>query len=303
MIVTAIDPALLAYDSGDFYDGRQCSLERLKALTNHRRVINEYSIRVAVSRSFMNCVLSLFPWQQCGNSVLRDVREFILSDLERRADYLDTNESVEVGISPEGVLCQYVTCQELVCAWEQISAKHITSPDTAHSTFSVSTWDCPNIVPELELTVPPTGVSQASTPSGRYRIPLVWDCDSWARLLSTQDWWPDLKRMVSLTFITNHAIRSHAGANDRPMDFQCSEAFWKSAERYCKDGYRRQSFVTALTKLLYGIHDKGLGLETVKGRSGVYRFRVTDSDRVHYHTEGPRIVIDEIGPHEIDGVG
>lgn len=302
MILTVIDPALLIYDCGDLNTGRSCCIERLEALTNHREVIKKYNLRIAMSNSFTDLILSLFSWKQSGNNILRDLREFILIDLQK-ADYVDTDESIEVEISPKGVLCQYVECQDLVRAWGQILVGCVSGGNVAQCTSNITTWNCPAIVPLIELIIVAPIAYQTDKARHKYFIPLVWDYDSWANQLITQDWWPDLHLMVELTFITNTAIRNHVQARVSPMNFDCSDGFWQAANNFCCDDYTRRSFVKALTKLIYGVHDKGLGLEPVQSRPGVYRFRVTRSVRVHYHMEGEKLMIDEIGPHRIGGIG
>ena len=303
MVVTSIDPTLLTYDSKDLNTGRACCFERLQALTNHREIIKKYNVRIAVSQSFTDLILNLFPWRQSGNNMLRDLRELIFNDLQKKADYVDTDESIKVNISPKGVLCQYLKCQDLVRAWGQILAGCVSGGNAAQYTLNVATWDCPAVVPHIELMIVAPSAYQTSQASDKYRIPLVWDYDSWANQLISQDWWPDLHIMVELTFTTNSAIKNHSQVKASPMRFDCSDGFWKSANSYCYDSNTRQSFVTALTKLIYGVHDRGLGLESVQSRPGVYRFRVTRTVRVHYHIEGECLIIDEIGPHKINGVG
>lgn len=302
MILAVIDPALLIYDCGDLNTGRSRCIERLEALTNHREVIKKYNLRIAVSHSFTNLILSLFPWKQSGNNMLRDLREFILIDLQK-ADYVDTDEGIEVEMSPKGVLCQYVECQDLVRAWGQILVGCVSGGNAAQCTSNIATWNCPAIVPLIELIIVAPIAYQTGKARHKYLIPLVWDYDSWANQLITQDWWPDLHLMVELTFITNTAIRNHVQARASPMNFDCSDGFWQGANNFCCDDYTRRSFVEALTKLIYGVHDKGLGLEPVQSRPGVYRFRVTRSVRVHYHMVGKKLIIDEIGPHRIGGIG
>lgn len=302
MILTVIDPALLTYDCGDLNSGRACCLERLEALTNHRAIIKKYDLRIAVSQSLTDFILSLFPWELTGNNMLRDLREFIFNDLQKRADYVDTDESMEVEISPEGVLCQYSDCQDLVRAWGQVLVGCVSNSNAFQHTHTIATWDCPAIVPQIQLIIQAPSAYRTSEAGHEYCIPLVWDYDSWAKQLIGQDWWPDLHRMVELTFITNGAIRNHAQATTTPMLFDCSNHFWESANDFCCDSGIRQSFVDTLTKLIHGIRDKGLGFEPVKSKPGIYRFKVTGAVRVHCHMEGKRLIIDEIGPHNIDGI-
>lgn len=302
MILTVIDPALLVYDFEDLDAGRSCCIERLDALTNHREVIKKYSLRIAVSASFVDFILSLFPWRQSGNNMLRDLREFTLFDLQK-AYYVDTDEDVELEISPEGILCQHVECQNLVDAWHQTLVGCINAANSNQFTPNIATWACPSIVPLIELIIVVPIAVQTDKARHGYSVPLVWDNESWASQLVNEDWWPDLHLMVELTFITNTAIRKHPHTRAKPIDFDCSDRFWQSANSFCCEDCTRRSLVKALTKLIYGLRDKGLGWEPVKGRSGIYRFKVTRSARVHCHMEGEKVIIDEIGPHGIDGIG
>jgi len=141
--------------------------------------------------------------------------------------------------------------------------------------------------------------SETEADSRVYHLPLVWDDDSWAIQLVTLEWWPDLSRCVELHFRTNPGMRHYPVAREQPIPFECTDAFWKSVDRFCRDKQKRRSLIEALTKRVYGILDASLGDEPF---GEVRRFRVTDFWRVHYREEHDRLVLEEFGPHSMGGV-
>ncbi len=302
MILTVIDPALLTYNCEDLNTGESYCVERLEALTVHREAIRKYNLRIAVSEIFADFILSLFPWKESGNNMLHDLREFILVDLQR-AYYVGADEVKEVEIAPEGILCQYVECKELISAWGQVLVGCVGESSLTKCKCNIATWCCQSIVSQIDLVIVERIYSRTDKARHKYYIQLVWDEDSWANQLVNEDWWPDLALMVELTFVTNKAIRNNVKVRASPINFACSKGFWDSADKFCCDNDTRRSFIKALTKIVYGLRDKGLGLEIIKSQPGVYRFRVTGSARVHCHMESERLIIDEIGPHRTDGVG
>ena len=108
-----------------------------------------------------------------------------------------------------------------------------------------------------------------------------------------------MQRCIELHFRTNPGMRDYAEARERPMPFECTDAFWRSVERFCQGEQLRRSLITALTKRAYGILDVSLGDESL---GEIRRLRVTDFWRVHYREEGDRLVLEEFGPHSIGGV-
>jgi len=89
-----------------------------------------------------------------------------------------------------------------------------------------------------------------------------------------------LERMVELHFKTNDAIKLYDGVRTSPMKLLCGPSFVEAIDEHSYDIQIRKRFIEALTRVVYGVHDVGLGLEKI-GKYA-YRFRVTDFWRVHW---------------------
>ena len=121
-------------------------------------------------------------------------------------------------------------------------------------------------------------------------LPLVWDEDTWISRLSSEDLWPDLQKCVELYFLSNAGMRCHPLSRQPPMEFECTEEFWKSyVNREC------DLLIKAVTKRVYGILDNRLHDEPL---GGLRRFRVTDFWSP-YRLNGNQILLVEFGPHDI----
>ena len=298
MLLSAIDPALLIYEYEDWRARAPHCFNRFEALTLHRGVIRQYDQKMAMSDTFAGLVIQSFPWNENYRSIseLRDFRRFILEDLQK-VYYVDTEAAREVSLQPTGIVSQYVKVPEVTAAWEELLCGCVDEAVLAEFDPQIATWETASL---REHSGPMTLTFHDSEAGTRvYHLPLVWDDDSWAMQLVTQEWWPDLQRCVALHYRTNPGMRDFPGVRAQPRLFECTDAFWKSVNRYCKDGQLRRSLIAALTKKAYGILDASLGDEAF---GEMRRFRVTYFWRVHYREEGDRLVLEEFGPHSIGGV-
>lgn len=297
MLLSALDPALFIYEYEDWQTREAHCFNRFAALTLHRGVIKEYGQKMAMSDTFAALIQQFFPWNSYRNiGELRDLARFFYEDLQR-AEYIGTEVAGEASLQPTGIVCQHVQVPEVVDAWKGLLRGCVDEAVLTEFDPQIATWETASL---REYSDPMTLTfhdSEAGTQA--YHLPLVWDDDSWAVQLVTQEWWPDLQRCVALHYRTNPGMRDYPGARAQPRPFECTDAFWKSVNRYCKDEQLRRSLIAALTKRAYGILDASLGDESFRD---VRRFRVTDFWRVHYREEGDRLVLEEFGPHSIGGV-
>lgn len=247
-----------------------------------------------MSYELASFIYKYFPWnaQFSAISELRDLRLFVLEELQR-AQYIDIQTLGETTLEPPGIVCQLVDAPEAIDAWMELLC------DRAEVYPHIATWNSPLLSENKINKILAIVENYESEVESRYRLPLVWDEDSWAALLATQDPWPDLQKCVELYFQTNPALKNYPGAREQPIAFDCTPAFWKSVERYCKEKRLRRALVQALTKKIYGILDASLGDESI---GKIRRFRVTDFWRVHYYDRGDKLLLDEFGPHDIGGI-
>jgi hypothetical protein len=300
MLLSALDPALLIHNYEDWQAKAWHCFRRCEALTLHRRVVREYDQKIAMSYEFAGLIYQSFPWNGDfrGISELRDLRQFILQELEK-AIYIDTQAAREASLQPRGIVCQYVEDPEVVDAWKELLCGCVDATVLNEFDPQIATWETASLHEHSRTMILTIHDSDAETAPRVYSLPLVWDDDSWALQLVTQKWWPDLQRCVELHFRTNPGMRYYPKVREQPILFECTDAFRKSVERFCKDEQLRRSLIEALAKRVYGILDASLGDESL---GEVRRFRVTDFWRVHYHEEDDRLVLEEFGPHSIGGV-
>lgn len=296
MLLTAIDSALLIYQYNDWLSRQPHCFKRFAALALHRRMMREYGQKMAISNTFAAMIAQHFPWNENYRAIaeLRDLRQFILEEL-LRAYYIDKELAQEVELKPAGITCLYVEEQEILEAWVELLLGCVDEAILTEFDAQIATWETEHLKKHSSVVI----LTVHDTDAQIHELPLVWDEDSWAKQLATQDWWPDLRRCVELFSKSNSAMKEHPKVREQPIPFDWTDAFSKSMNRYCTDEHLRRSFIEALTKKVYGVLDTSLGDEPL---GKVRRFRVTDFWRVHYREKAGRIVLDEFGPHSIGGV-
>ncbi len=297
MLLSAFDPALLIYEYADWQARESHCFSRFEALSLHRRMIKEYDQKMAMSYTFADLIQRYFPWNNYRNiGELRDLMRFLYEDIVR-AEYVDPKVVKQASLQPTGVVCQYTEASELVDAWLELLLGCVDETVSTEFDPQIATWETSlGEQPDPKITM---YASETEANTQVYHLPLVWDHDSWARQLITQEWWPDLQRCVELHFKTNPGMRQYPGAMEQPLLFKGTDTFRKSVDRYCQNEHLRRSLIEALTKRVYGIFDASLGDEPL---GEIRRFRVTDYWRVHYHQEDDQLVLLEFGPHSIGGV-
>jgi len=306
MYLSVIDPDLLVYDPQDFEfeaskTGITSAVTRMDALSLHRKMIREYDFRIAITQAFFGAIMEKFPWNVKDDYNFRDFKNFILQDLSRRTYYVDPVEFKELVITPSGVVCNCVECASTINTWEQLLIGCAENVKSNSFKSNVATWDNPNAgcSQEDSITIEYSDDQKAHIV---YIFPTVNNENNWYRYLAGLDWWPDLRICVRLFWKTELYYNVHQNVYDKPISFECSTRFLSRLEQLCTDNAIRERLIHQLTKLLYGIRDEGLGHEPIKGRTGHYRFRISGSMRVHYFKSRGCIILDNIGPHDLDGV-
>ena len=300
MLLSALDPALLIHRYEDWQARAPHCFSRFEALTLHRRVIRQYGQKIAMSGTLAGLIYQFFPWNKNyrGISELRDFRQFILQELEK-AHYIDTKGAAEVSLEPTGIVCKYVEALEVIDAWEELLCGCVDETVLNKFDPQIATWETVSLREHSGAMTLTIHDSEAGAGTQFHHLPLVWDDDSWAMQLATQEWWPDLQICVEFHFRTHPAMRAYPGVREQPIPFECTYAFWKSVDRFCKDKHLRRRLIEALTKMVYGIYDAGLGVEWL---GEICRFRVTDYWRVHCREEDDWLVLEEFGPHSMGKV-
>lgn len=300
MLLTALDPALLIYRYPDWRENEEHCLRRFAALALHRRMIRQYGQKLAMSDGFASVIQHDFPWTSDyrGIGELRDLRQFILEDLQR-AHNVHTRFSGTAHIEPAGVVCQHADAADVVDCWKELLCGCVLEALSSEFQPQVATWDTHDVHECNGTLVLATAGGDGRGLTEQHRLPLVWDEDSWAEQLATLDWWPDLHRCVEFCFAANPDMRHHEAARARPLEFECTAAFSRSVDRFCQEEeFIRRSLIKALTKKVYGIQDTGLRDERFRS---VRRFRVTRDFRVHYALENDVLVLLDFGHHATGG--
>jgi hypothetical protein len=231
-------------------------------------------------------------------SELKDFRNLLFQMLTRSPLHREAAETlVEVTLEPEEVVCEEIESAEVIEAWKELFCCCLSKAPATHDTL-VATWSSQSLQEYSGSTIGVECDPLEGADTQEYNLPLVWDEDSWATQLVTQQWWPDLQRCVESYFRANPALRNYDGVRDQPIPLRCTREFLKSIEQFCGQEHLRRALVEALTKRVYGILDSGLGDEQFQDKR---RFRVTRFWRVHYHWGDNEIVLEEFGPHSIGG--
>ncbi len=296
MLISVFDPALLFYRLSDWQHEEEHCFHRFEALAVHSQIMQEYGQRMAMSDDLESLIYSSFPWDAASQGIgkLRDLRNFMLQDMQTAKCIVDTMVFAAVELEPVAVLCEHVEESEVIDAWKELLCSCVATADSRESV--IATWGTPAVCEckSVNLTIhgPDSG------PDNQYDIPLVWDDDSWATQLVEQDWWPDLQKCVELKFKTRYI--THPMAKGRPVPFECSNKFLRSLNQIHDDKQLQSSLIEAITKAVYGIHDKGLGYKEI---GEIIRFRRTKSQRVHGRMENGKLILEKFEGHRIDGIG
>lgn len=296
--LSILDSSLLVYKYEDWRNREPHCISRFEALTLHREEIQKYDQKMAMSDEFRALMYQSFPYRENYRSIseLRDFRGFIYHDLQK-AHNITPKDPRGITLGPTGIVCEYIDAQEVVDAWKGLLYGCLDEVVSVDFDAQVATWETLSLSHCSEPKNLTVQVSEG-TSTEVYRLPLIWDDDSWATQLVTQDWWPDLHRCVELHFKTS-GLRSHSCVRERPVPFECTRNFRRSLDQ-CTSSHLRHSLIRALTKMVYGVHDAGLSVERL---GTIRRFRVTAFWRVHCREEGGRLVFEEFGPHGIGGIG
>ena len=290
MLSIAIDPDLVTYRVEDLYDQSLHSLERLSALTLHRRFANEYGVKLIISSEMAALLYELSCWNSSAPD-FHDLKSFFLQDLVK-ASYLESNLPDTALIDSAGLACFGAQDPRIEIAWKRLLACIVCRFRLSSDSLFIATW--PNPVEEIDATTLTVTVSVDGDLQSQCLL-LVRDETSWIDALASRDFWPDIKRCVSLYFLSDSGMRQHPQARSDPLEFKCSDGFLRSLESRC-DSSTRPAFVKALSKKVYGINDASLRDESFRS---LRRFRVNDFWRVHYRYVGNSLILEEFGPHDM----
>lgn len=305
MLLSILDPDLLVYNFDDWQAREPHCDSRLGILSLHIVTTRRYGQRMAMSTRLADFVSNAFPWgcEYRGIPQLRELRRLVFQELQRVAYYdlpIDAILVTDISLQPGGIVCQYLEDANIIEAWEELLCSCVDDAVLTEFDPQIATRESPTLCEHsgpmiLEYTLlNPEAVADTRV----CHIPLVWDDDSWATQLTTQQWWPNLQQCVELCFRTNPSMGLYPEARQQPIPFECTDSFRKSLDRLCR-GPLRRSLVEALTKRVHGILDASLGDEAFgEGR----RFRVTAFWRVHYREEAGRVILEEFGQHSMGGV-
>ena len=294
MLLSALDPALLLYQQDHWQTRQSHFFSRINALVMHRNIVRRYNQQIAISNDIAALVQQFFPWKEDYKTIgeLRDLRQFILEELGR-AHYVDvTREADEITLQPANLTCAHIEAPSVLDAWKQLLCACAEQEANSEFDTQVATWEDPlHSVGSQSMTVT---VNEGTGNEDHY-LPLVWDENSWANRMNSEDSWPDLRKCVALYFQANFGMRSYPYVRPHPIEFEWTDTFWKSVEDFCQPRMR-QLLVKAIAKKVYGILDSTLGDESL---GAFRRFRVTSFWRVHYREFGDRIVLEEFGEHDM----
>ena len=294
MLLSAIDPALLIYQQEHWQTKQSHFFSRIETLFMHRRIVRRYDLQIAMSVKLAALVQQFFPWNEDCKTVgeLRDLRQLLLEELNRAYYVEGTREADEITLEPDNLTCEHIEALSVMDAWRQLLCACAEQEESSGFDVQVATWECPvNLSSAQSVTVSVNdGINEEN-----HLLPLVWDEDSWANRMISGDSWPDLRRCVEHYFLGNLGMQSHPNLRPNPIEFEWTDAFWKSVEDFCQPRMR-QLLVKAISKKVYGLLDAKLGDESL----GTFRrFRVTRFWRVHYREFGDRIVLEQFGEHNM----
>lgn len=304
MLRNILDASLLIYRYEDWKSKNNYCLERMRSLFLHRDFLNRYQQRIAISKEFLALVMQHFPWSHSNIPGFRDFRLFITADMQRMGDYIcksDRQYDFETEIKPDGIVC---TCIEEGVLKEWVNLLYGCLNDNDNSINQIATWDSDeinNYGKELELEFNIIG----NTPEKYiYKIPVVWNEDTWFKRLATQDWWPDIHKCIKLYYETNDAIKALPDIRNEPFGIEYEEIYGDIVG-LCNTESMKLDTIKALTKLVYGIRDKALCYKKIG--EDRYRFRVTIHYRMHCRFDKQRqyYILEEFAQREsvIDGIG
>ena len=294
MLLSAIDPALLIYQQEHWQARLPHFFTRIKTLLLHYSIIKRYGQQIAMSNEIAALAMECFPWDADSKATaeLRDLRQFMHEAFTKAHFITKTRAADAVSFQPSNMTCEHIDNPDVLNAWKELLWACVDEESTCGFDAQVATWES-----SVHSPNPQSLIVTASDSSGGedHHLPLVWDQNSWAKRLYSQDYWPDLQRCVELYGEANPAMQSHPQLRDEPIPFECTDTFWKSVDALCQPRMRHL-LVKAVAKRVYGLLDAKLRDESFEQ---VRRFRVTDFWRVHYREGDGRIVLEEFGEHDM----
>ena len=294
MLLSVLDPALLMYQQQHWRTRGSHFFSRVKALVLHRNTIRKHNQRIAISNDIAAQVQQCFPWRDDYRNIgeLRDLRQFILEELARARFITRTKKADGISLQPRNLTCEHIEETTVLNAWKELLWACAEEATNSEFDVQVATWENPVLLGDSHSLI--VSVSD-NTRSEDHYLPLVWDENSWANQLNSQDTWPDLQRCVEFYFNANVGMQRYPQVRLNPIPFEWTDSFWKSVDDLCQPRMRRL-LVKAIAKKVHGILDSNLGDESL---GSIRRFRVTGFWRVHYRQLSNKIVLEEFGEHDM----
>ena len=290
MKFTVFDPDLILIDQKHWQARASNCLDRLLALSVHRRWLSQDDTHLIISHELSDRVYSSLSWI-CQTPELRDFQTFICDDLSR-AMHIDAHSGASVEVLPDDVICRCTSDESVLGAWSSLICTWLGSHTSVTGGVQVATWFVHGERAHIESVT--VSIRRAAAVEF-FALPLVWDDASWQAKFVSDHSWPDLDSCVQAYFESSDAMKNHPNARIRPINFKGTGKFWKSVNRLA-DPVLRQALIKSLAKKVYGISDKGLGDKAVGDKR---RFRVTDFWRVIYEDRGSYLLLYEFGEHNI----
>lgn len=289
-----VDPSLVVYSDAEVLAGGGALDLRIESLLVHRDMRRKFGIGVVASREFLREVLMRFSWSLPTDRapLLRDVRTFVLSELQR-ATLLPSDDLGPPVCSnlPRGYLLPKE--DTLRDAFLRLAFAMGMSAQSIGVGCAIGSQvgDGPGFDARSCLRV-----RCPDTSPGEHPVPLVADKSSWYRFLRGFSWWPDIPRCVEVYANSEPGFLVARRSLREPRAFVLSRRFCNAAAARVKSADLQNGVIEALAKRIYGIVDAGLRDEPFEGGR---RMRLSGGWRIHYHVEGARLLFDDVGPHSL----
>jgi len=301
MLINIFDPSLIVYRYEDWKNDTNYCFERIKSLILHRDILNRYKQEIAMSDELLGLIMQNFPWSHANIPEFRDVMLFMNMDMQKMRHGIDIclgQDKLKIDVNPDDVVCQYIG-EDIVKEWRNLLYSCIKKGDSLFKN-QIVTWDSYEArrhAREIEIII------KEGKDLEKHDVPAIWNEDIWYKQLVTENWWPDLSKCIEICHKTHPGMKGYSGIREEPFNLECEESFWDMAGCCYEDDDIRREMIEALTKLVYGIRDEGLGFKPIGKHR--YRFCVTIHYRVHCRFEEQSYVLEKFAPREgkIDGIG
>ena len=127
---------------------------------------------------------------------------------------------------------------------------------------------------------------------------IKWNEDNLEEQIDPLAHWPDIKQCVESYYNSHPEMKQYHTASIQPLNFEYTDGFMKSLNKYCTTSSLKLKLIDALTKMIYHIPCSGLRNAPIKERNDLWHYYVSDSWRVFYHKKDGYMSFEEICPHK-----